>query len=77
MTMDNGTPNDDLTELHELAPERVAASKTWIYYQLIGWRRTWKPEALDLLAMAIALEEMGAVLREDARGQSTPHPPTP
>lgn len=51
-----------------LAPERVAASKLWLQNELHAWRRAYKPEPLDLIAMAIALEEIAAEIRSDLRG---------
>ena len=52
----------------EFAPELVAASKMWLYSELSGWRRSFKPGPAELLAMAEAMTQLAGTLRDEARG---------
>ena len=48
------------------APEFAAVQKRYVLEYLEMWRTRFKPDALELLSMALALEQIAGTLRQEA-----------
>jgi uncharacterized membrane protein len=63
--------NDD-----QLDPERVVGCKIWLENQMRSWSATFRPDEIDLIAMAIAMEQTAQKIRGKLAGTHTPQPPS-
>lgn len=58
----------------QLDPERVVGCKLWLENQMRSWSATFRPDELDLIAMAIAMEQTAKKIRGRLAG-TPPQPP--